>query len=700
MDPEGKILIIGDEQLNVELISGYLSGAGYEVVLADSGKESTEVTGTPLPDIIIVDIAMPGMEGFEIVRTLKRHRKTGRIPTILITARNNAQNTIKGLECGADEFLVRPVRKPDILASVRSFLELKKRQEKIMEDILKEEKDFAVNLIQNISAPIFVLDANHRIIIWNKACEELTGFKASEMIGDNRQWQPFYSEPRPTLADVVIDGDTDAASELYPESTKSRINPLGLQSEGWFTTRGGREIHLFFDAEPVYDSEGKLMAVIESFRDTTDRKRAELALIKSQAELLERHEQLHAIFEQVETAKQEWERTMDCVGDIVILAGQDEGIKRCNKALCDFTGKTYAEIVGKNWKALLSDSGLDIPASPPYGAGHFHEPTGRWLVMEFHELPGRPPKNDPGSVITLRDVTEVKKFTRELEESNIELESTREKIIRQEKMACIGRLAAGVAHEVNNPVSYISSNLNTLAKYVQVLENFIRAQSEMLDETGIPELAGALLEIRKDMRLDHILPDARDLIRESIEGANRIKTIVGDLINFSRIDESGYIDADINECVESAIKIVWNELKQKATTVRNLGRIPRIKCNPRQLNQVFVNLLVNAAQAIEQQGLITVRTWHESDSIYVSITDTGCGIPESILDRIFEPFFTTKEAGKGAGLGLSITYDIIKKHDGEISVESEIGKGTTFAVRLPVKDGNGNGRKDQDSLRR
>ncbi len=686
MDSRGKILIIGDKQLNVELISGYLSGAGYEVVHADTSEESIEIMGSSMPDVILVDITMPGMEGFEIARTLKRHRKTGMIPTILITASNNTENTIKGIECGADEFHARPVRKLEILTSVQSFMELKRHREKLLEGILKEEKEFTINLIQNISTPIFVLDANHKIIIWNKACEELTGFKACDMLGGDGQWQPFYSRPCPTLADLLIDGDPEAVPKLYPGSSKSCINPLGLQGEGWFTTRAGKELFLFFDAEPIYDSEGKLIAVIESLRDTTGRKKAEQALIKSQAELLARHEQLHALFEQVKTAKQEWERTLDCIGDIVILADHEDRIKRCNRALRDFTGKPYREIVGNAWKTLLSENGLDIPSSRQSGAEQYHERTGRWFVINYHAFSGPPPKNESGCVITVRDITEAKRFVRELEEANSELESTQEKVIRQEKMACIGRLSAGIAHEVNNPMSYIFSNLNTLSRYVDCLAGFIQAQSDLMETIQKPEVSDALREMKKKFDHEHIIRDTRQLINESLEGADRVRTIVKDLKDFSRTDETEFVDADINECITSAMNMVWSELKHKATMVRNLGCLPSTKCSPRQLNQVFLNLLVNAAQAIEKHGEVTVRTWHESGSIYISIADTGCGIPPSNLNRVFEPFFTTKDAGKGTGLGLSITYDIIRKHGGEIVVESEIGKGTIFTVRLPVMD--------------
>jgi two-component system NtrC family sensor kinase len=684
MNSQGKILIIGDEQLNAELMSDYLSRAGFEVVHVCSCEEYFDVLDSSMPDIILVDISMPGPECFEVARSLKRNRKASMIPTILVTAHGNAENTIKGIESGADEFLVRPVRQRELLSSVRSLMELKKRQEKLLESILKEEKRFAVNLLQNISTPIFVLDASHKIIIWNKACEELTGFKACDMLGEDRQWQPFYPQPRPTLADMIINGKPDEMTELFPSSSKSAVNPMGLQSEGWFTTRAGKELYLFFDAVPIYDSEGKLVAVIESLRDATGRKKAEQELLKSQLELLAQHEQLQSLFEQVETAKQEWEKTLDCMGDIVILADHENRIRRCNKALRDFAGKPYSEITGKDWKTLLWEHAMHIPSPCPSGTEIHNDPTGRWFVINSHPFPGR--AAEAGSVITIHDVTEIKRFTGELEEAFSQLKAAQTKVAQQEKLACIGEIAAGIAHEINTPISYIFSNLNTFCGYADRLEEFIRTQAGVIEKASDPDEIKKLGELRESLKIDQVMLDISNLISESLEGVDRVRNIVRNLRNFSRIDETEYKPADINDCIKSTINIVWNELKYKATITEDLGRIPCTKCYPQLLNQVFLNLLVNAAQSIEVQGEVAVRTWYENGSIFVSVSDTGCGIDPSIIDRIFEPFFTTKETGKGTGLGLSITHDIIRKHNGEILVRSEKGKGTTFTVRLPVVD--------------
>ena len=271
-----------------------------------------------------------------------------------------------------------------------------------------------------------------------------------------------------------------------------------------------------------------------------------------------------------------------------------------------------------------------------------------------------------------------------LEKAHEELKASQLKILQQEKMASIGQLAAGVAHELNNPMSFISSNLGTLEKYINRLVDFIRAQSEALKSVQSDAVLKKMDKKRLEVKLDYILEDARVLLKESLDGSDRVKTIVRGLNSFSRMDEEEYKKSDINECIESAITIVWNELKYKSKLEKNYGSLPLSMCYPRQMNQVFVNLLINAVNAIVDKGVIAIKTWHQDGFVWIAVSDTGIGIPGKNLARIFEPFFTTKETGKGTGLGLSITYEIIQRHKGEITVVSEAGKGTTFTIKIPV----------------
>ncbi len=285
--------------------------------------------------------------------------------------------------------------------------------------------------------------------------------------------------------------------------------------------------------------------------------------------------------------------------------------------------------------------------------------------------------------------SELESKNKELEAAYMELRESQKKAIQQEKMASIGQLAAGVAHEINNPMGFIMSNLDSLKKYMTRVPEFIKVQSEAIEalaqENGPSgeRVLGNTAERRRSLKIDYLLEDSISLIKESLEGAERVKRIVQDLKNFARVDDREHAPADLGTILDSTLNIIWNEVKHKATVKKEYGDIPQVPCNSGQLSQVFMNILVNAAQAIPSFGEISVKTWQLAGYAYVTISDTGTGIPEDQLNRVFEPFFTTKEIGKGTGLGLSIAYDIVKKHKGDIEVISKNGKGTTFVVAIP-----------------
>jgi two-component system NtrC family sensor kinase len=271
-------------------------------------------------------------------------------------------------------------------------------------------------------------------------------------------------------------------------------------------------------------------------------------------------------------------------------------------------------------------------------------------------------------------------------------------LLQSEKMASIGQLAAGVAHEINNPTGFVSSNLKTLSDYQNDLLSLIREYRQLvsdLKETGgsgsnlaaIQGNLGRIDALEREMDLDFMLDDIPNLIEESEEGTERIKKIVIDLKNFAHPGEQTLQNADINQNLDSTLNVVWNELKYKVTVTKESGDVPPVECYPHQLNQVFMNLLVNAAQAIEKKGEIKIVTQALDGQVEISISDTGSGIPKENLSRIFDAFFTTKEVGKGTGLGLNMAYNIIQKHKGTIDVQSEVGKGTTFRIRIPVAVG-------------
>nr|WP_315393413.1 ATP-binding protein [uncultured Duganella sp.] len=274
----------------------------------------------------------------------------------------------------------------------------------------------------------------------------------------------------------------------------------------------------------------------------------------------------------------------------------------------------------------------------------------------------------------------------ELRELNAKLEAARHQLLQSDKMASIGQLAAGVAHEINNPIGYISSNFATLQRYVGKLCDMLGEYERAEPEMGAAEVAARLQAMRAGMDLAYLRADIPELMAESTEGLERVRRIVQDLKDFSHADtHKAWQRFNLHQGIDSTLNIVANEIKYTAEVVKEYGDIPEIDCLSSQINQVVMNLVVNAAHAIRPgQGRITLRTGGDGEHVWFSVSDTGSGIAPDNLKRIFDPFFTTKPVGKGTGLGLSVTYGIVQTHGGRIEVDSEVGRGSTFRVVLPI----------------
>ena len=470
-------------------------------------------------------------------------------------------------------------------------------------------------LLDGDPVPTFVLNAEHVIMHWNRACEVMMGISAQDMVGTQLQWKPFDTKPRPVLADLVIDGITaEEAADLYDGSLRrSTVIPNGLEASGFFPHIGDNGRWLLFTAAPLRNSRGMLIGAIETLVDVSELKRAEQALRESQVVL---EELVNKRTAQLETAKQ----------------------------------------------ALENDI-------------HRRERAENELLSRYSEL------------------TEL---NIKLSSANDQIQAAQNQLVQNEKLASIGQLAAGVAHEINNPIGYVFSNFGTLEHYLTDLLNMIdayRAIEPMIADTALQQ---QLTTMRERLDLDFLRQDTLSLMHESREGIERVRKIVQDLKDFSHVDASSEWQwADLHRGLESTLNIVSNEIKYRAVVVREFGQIPQIQCLPSQLNQVFMNLLVNAAHAMENQetnqadaaslGSITVRTGTTNEEVWVEIRDTGCGMSPETISKIFDPFFTTKPVGKGTGLGLSLSYGVIHKHHGRIEVDSVVGKGSSFRVVLPVR---------------
>ena len=298
---------------------------------------------------------------------------------------------------------------------------------------------------------------------------------------------------------------------------------------------------------------------------------------------------------------------------------------------------------------------------------------------------------------TEKHADELAKAFEELNLANQELKEMHGQMVQHEKLASIGQLAAGVAHEMNTPVGFVASNFETLGSYMKKINDLLKLYNQVLDkiesseDSVLKSATASIREFQEDTHMDFIMEDIQVLFKDSEEGLDRVASIIQNLRDFSRIDQAGdFAQYNVNEGIEATLVVARNEIKYNAEVETEFGSVPPVFCNSGKINQVFLNILVNAGQAIgsqerEGRGKICIRTYATDEDVICEISDDGPGIPEENIAKIFDPFFTTKPAGKGTGLGLNVSYDIIvNKHGGVLQVESILGKGTKFIIKLPI----------------
>ncbi|MBI3606715.1 MAG: PAS domain S-box protein [Nitrospirae bacterium] len=433
--------------------------------------------------------------------------------------------------------------------------------------------------------------------------------------------------------------------------------------------------------ERTEDDKARVLLTVE---DVTDQKRAELELRASEERFRQVTENSRVVFWMTDPEK----HTM-----LYISPGYEVIWGRARESL-------YAS--PQSWLDAIHPEDRERvrhAAVTKQVRGDYHEeyrivwPTGahRWILDRAF-----PVTDETGRVYRIvgiaEDITARKRTEDALKKTYDDLKDAQGQLVQAEKMSSLGQLAAGVAHEINNPIGFVASNLRTLSEYVEDIVRLaagcepLLAAVEAGDHEGAAREAKQLRVLAKQIDTTSVLSDLPRLTVQSLDGVERVQRIVRNLKTFSHVDQAERTLVNVNEGIESTLAIVWNELKYKADVVKELGPVPRIVGYPQQLNQVFVNLLVNAAHAMTTKGTIWIRTFLRDHHVVVEVEDTGSGIAPEHLKKIFDPFFTTKPVGKGTGLGLSISYGIVQKHGGTIEVDSEVGRGTQFRVVLPLEE--------------
>lgn len=575
------VLTIDDDRFIRTMIRDVLEEDGYTVIQAENGKQGIEKFLEVCPDLILMDVEMPIMNGFEACQAIKEYSQGENIPVLFVTSRADDEFVAKAFGIGADDYILKPIHTSVLCRRIRRMIDSRRNKEGVIRQ-------------------------NNLLLSLHRSSLDLLRQKDSTLLLQN-------------IIENAVQSMDVSAGGIYLLNESSQLMQL-VVSVGVDTVHVGSVINLGEDV-----------------------------------------------------MGQVWE-------------------KKRIKVIEDYPGW---QVQGKRLDTCWSDF-QSVVAAPLKVAGIVLG------VMVFF-------RSAEKTIFSAEDVSALEQYATlaalgiengrlfQAVQNEVEkLKQTQSQLIQKEKMAGIGQLAAGVAHEMNNPLGFVTSNFNMLGEYVKRLIDLIHAYRNLiagLPSDGDPDMQEAILELRqleKQKKLTFLLEDLDPLFSESKDGLARVGEIIKALRIFSRVDVANqYEDYDLNAGVETTLVVARNEIKYVADIVTNFGELPTAKAIGGQINQVLLNLLVNGAQAIKtanmiEKGMITVETFFDGEFIGCSIKNNGPAIPPEIQNRIFEPFFTTKPIGEGTGLGLSISYDIVvNQHGGKISFISTPEAGTTFTIKLP-----------------
>lgn len=689
----GTILAVDDEPTSLKMLTAVLTAEGYQVHSATGGEHALELVAKTLPDLILLDIAMPGIDGLEVCRRLKAHEKTGHIPLIFLSATTETEERVQGFKLGAVDFVAKPFQRQELLARVQTHLALTRLQhdlkrqaaelreanmllqsevqvrEMIASSLAESEEKFRT-LAGSAQDAFLMLDDEDRIVFWNRAASGMFGYSEEEISGEK-----FHERLKPERFRAAF---TKGFGQYLANETGSTN---GKVVEMITLRKDGTEFPVELSAAVVKLRE-KLVTVVV-IRDITGRRRAQETLLRSEERLNLALDAAHMgtwdfdlatgsvwrsrLHDQIfgfATPQEHWnhETFLAC------LAPEDR--KRCE---AEFLAGTKSGIINSEYRIIRDD-----------------DKTVHWIRVQgrvYYDKEQKPIRM-MGIVV---DITESKQV--EAEQKSEDAQNS-----LSQKLESVGRLASGVAHEINTPMQFITDNTQFLKGAVASLTNVLAAYRTMLEAIAsgknTDEAAALARAAEEENELGYMLDEIPRTFSETMSGLQRVTQIIKSLKEFSHPNQSSKQLADLNKAINTTITISRHEWKYMADLVAELDPdLPMIPLRIDEMNQVVLNLIVNASHAIgdalkqrgESKGVITVRTKQDGDHALIEVQDNGTGIPKSAQSHIFEPFFTTKGVGKGTGQGLAIIRTIVvKNHGGTIWFTTEPGKGTTFHVRLPL----------------
>jgi PAS domain S-box-containing protein len=705
--PIADLLVVDDTPDNLRLLSTMLSEHGYKVRKVISGKLALRVVSVAPPDLILLDINMPQIDGYQVCQALKADPKTSDIPIVFLSALDDISDKVKAFALGGVDYITKPFQSEEVLARIKNQLTLRalqkqlhERNTRLQEEIAERQRTEAALRASEERWQLVLEGNNDGIWDWNiKTGETFYSTRYTAMLGYAEgefgdRYEAWVSHTHPDDLDGIMASLEDYLRRNVPHYAIEYRLRCKDGSYKWVLSRG----------QAVWDEEGNPVRMVGSTRDITPRKLAEERLRRSEASLTAAQRVAHV---------GNWE--YDVLTHQITWSEELFRIFGLDPQGTEPTYTRYFRLVHPDDRARLRHTvdhtiatgqalELDYRIVRPDGSICYVAGRGEAIVDERGQV--------VRLIGTALDITERKQTEQALRESEARerekatqlegtldtLKRTQARLIQAEKMSSLGQVLAGVAHEINNPVGFIYGNLFHANDYFRDLLRLLQCYQQIY-----PDAASEIQQIQEEIDLDFLVDDWQQLMDSMQAGAERIHQMVRSLKLFARLDESEIKRVDLHQGIDTTLAILQHRLRGENNwsaieVVKAYGQLPQVTCYASQMNQVFMNLLNNAIDALEGQPpprTITIRTALEmrtrdiaptdSPVAVIRIADNGPGMSEQLCQQIFDPFFTTKPIGRGTGLGLSISYQIIvEKHGGQLYCNSAPGKGTELVVEIPL----------------
>lgn len=698
------VLVVDDQEINRDLLARRLERDGYLVSDAEGGQQALSMIDAQAFDVVLLDIMMPGIDGIEVLSTLRQSRSSVDLPVIMVSAKQDSENVVESLCLGANDYVSKPVDYPILRARVEAQVARKRAEEEllklnqVLEEKVKERtvqyQETFTSLREEIAERIkteqavlireqkfrdfsevasdwfWETDPQHRLSFVSERVSEMLGVRPEEAIGKT-VWE---------LMDAGIE-----RNEIWRDFV-SRLDALTpfRNARYKFTDSDGNLRHVCISGKPVYDDAGAFQGFRGVTNDETSEMQARERIHEAESQLVGITKNLPGIiYRKILKSDGSYDYPFISAGTYELIGIDEEEI-----AAGDFFSllSIYGDDV-KHYQAAMELSSKNLsPIDIEYRI------VPRSGALKWIHCTAYPQRLDTGEIAwdgLLLDITERK---------NLEAQ-----LIQAQKLESVGQLAAGIAHEINTPTQYVNDNISFLQEAFGDLGQVLELNSRLLDaarENSVTlDLVAEVDAAVKNADVEYLAEEVPVAIEQAMEGVQRISVIVKAMKQFTHPGKEDKEPVDVNQLIENTVTVARNEWKYVARVESDCSEnLPLVPCYRNELGQVFLNIIVNAAHAIadakedgsDSQGIISISTRQANNEVLIRISDTGPGIPDSLRTKIFDPFFTTKEVGKGTGQGLAIARSVvIDKHQGKLELESESGKGATFVIRLPLGEETG-----------